>query len=229
MDVLPAGRCLCLDDLSTSSSSAFVCCSAASTPSRATSRDVTSCSRCPAPPPSGTWNLVFVFIPTPAPGPLKQLVSSLVRREACILAAVRSWCSIASRLVEVPTEFPAAGAWSPFLRRSRVSLSRPSTCKAIRLPAVSTATPQEPPYWATNLNKETNLKQIHQKDAIFCNQGTFTSIWNQYFTNPEWYQDTWVNRDYDSIMWSTNGGKKKKSLVSAANIINFFHLMWWSN
>ncbi|TNN72606.1 hypothetical protein EYF80_017213 [Liparis tanakae] len=55
----------------------------ASTPSKATSRGVTSCSRSPAPPASpGSWDRGFAFNPVPAPGPLKQLVSSLASREA---------------------------------------------------------------------------------------------------------------------------------------------------
>lgn len=162
VDILPAGRYLCLDDLSTSSSSTLVCCSAATTPSKATSRDVTSCSRGPAPLPSGSWDSAFEFIP--APGLLKQLVSSLVSREACVRAADRSCCTIASRWFEFPTEFPlAAEVGSLCLRRSRVSLRRPSSCSAILLPAVSTATPQEPPYWATNLTKRTNVKDLNLK------------------------------------------------------------------
>lgn len=162
MDILPAGRYLCLDDLSTSPSSTLICFSAATAPSKATSCDVTSCTRCPATPPSGSWDPVFEFIPIPAPGLLKQLVSSLASREACVRAAERSCCTIASRWFEFPAEFPAAAeVWSLSLRRSRVSLRRPSICNAILLPAVSTATPQEPPYWATNLTKRTKVKDLN--------------------------------------------------------------------
>lgn len=159
MDILPAGRYLCLDDLSTSSSSTLVCCSAVSTSSKTIlkSCDVTSCSWCPAPPTSGISDPVFEFIPSP--GLPKQLVSILANREACVRAAVRSCCSMASRWSEFPTEFPAAGeVWSLSLR---LSLRRLSSWKAILLPAVSTATPQEPPYWATNLTKKDQCKRVN--------------------------------------------------------------------
>lgn len=162
MDILPAGKYLCCDELSTSSSPTLTCSSAASTPSKATSRDVTSCSRVPAPPFSGNWDPVFEFIPIPAPGLRKQLVSSLASREDCVCTAERSCCSIASRWFEFPTEFRAgAEVWSLSLRRSRDSLRRLSSCKTILLPAVSTATPQEPPYWATNLTERTNVKNVN--------------------------------------------------------------------
>ena len=162
MDCSPAGRYLCLDDLSTSSRPTLVCCRAASTPSSACSRDVTSCSWF-----TGILLSDPVFGLVPAPGLLKHPVSSLASREACALAIERSCCSIASRWFEFPTEFPAAAAAaaeevrSLDLRRSRVSLRRPSSCKAILLPAVSTATPQEPPYWATNLIKRTSVKDLN--------------------------------------------------------------------
>lgn len=159
MDFSPAGRYLCLDDLSTSSRLTLVCCRAASTPSRASSRDVTSCSWF-----TGLLLSDPVFGLVPAPWLLKHLVSSLASREACVLAIERSCCSVASRWFEFTTEFPAAAAaevWSLDLRRSRVSLRRPSSCKAILLPAVSTATPQEPPYWATNLIKRTSVKDLN--------------------------------------------------------------------
>lgn len=162
MNILPAGRCLFLDDLSTSSSSPLICCSAISIPSKATPRAMTSCSWCPAAPFSGSWNPVFVFTPIPAPGLVKQLASSLASREAWVWAAERSCCSTTSRCSELPTEFPEAVAElrSPSRRRSRASLRRLSSCMAILLPALSTATPQEPPYWATNLTKRTNVKDM---------------------------------------------------------------------
>lgn len=147
VSVIPAGKNLCLEDLRASSISTFTSCSAASTISKVASVVVTSCSWCPCSPPLRGWNPALVFIP---PGLLKQLVSSLESLDACVCVAERSSCSIVSSWLE----FPAAAAGESrclSLRSSRVSLRRLSSCISILLPAFSTAAPQVPPYWATNL------------------------------------------------------------------------------
>lgn len=144
--ILLAGRCCWREDLTTSSSPALACDSAASILSKASSWDVASCSMV----------LVFAFSPVPAPGLLKQLASSLASWEDCVCTAEKSCCSIASRWFEFPTEY-RADVWSLSLRRSRDSLRRFSSCNTILLPAVSTATPQEPPYCPTNLSKRKSI------------------------------------------------------------------------
>lgn len=186
MDVLPAGRYLCRDEISTWSSAALACSRAASAPSKATSRDVTSCSRAPAPPPSANRDPIFESNPIPAPGLLKQLVSSLVIREDCACAAERSCCSIASRWFGFPAEFRAAvaaEAWSFSRKRSRDSLRRFSSCRTILLPAVSTATPQEPPYCATNLARRSNVKDWNLLNSLYRDQDTwndkFQALWGR--------------------------------------------------
>lgn len=143
MHILPPGKYLCLTDVSTSSRSVLVCCSAISAASRAASWEATSCSWCSL----ESWNPVFEC--TALPGLLKQLVSSLTSRAAWACAAERSCCSIAS--IWMPADFPFGSSCG--LRRSSISLKRASSCESNLVPAASTATPHDPPYCATNLIK----------------------------------------------------------------------------
>lgn len=157
MDISPAGRYLCCNELSTSARPTLTWSSAAWSPFKAAWWDATSCSRLSAAPPSGSRDR-FEFIPIPVPGMLKQLVSSLASRLACVCTVEMSCCNAASRWFEFPMEFPAAAEFCSFSRRrSRDSRRRFSSCRTILLPAVSTAAPQEPPYWAMNLDKGATL------------------------------------------------------------------------